>query len=170
MVQFPGFHFVRLCVQRTITGHDSGWVTPFGNLRIVRCVLLPAAFRSLPRPSSSDSSRASTVNSYSLDHISPTSLAQSGYSIAQFSTRFVVTRLSFPCVCQRTSNRLRDSLTPPRFTRERPHGLFNYDAVRRLSTGGVDSVEVRGFEPLTYGLQSHRSSQLSYTPGCVGMT
>ena len=26
-------------------------------------------------------------------------------------------------------------------------------------------VEVRGFEPLTYGLQSHRSSRLSYTPG-----
>ena len=26
-------------------------------------------------------------------------------------------------------------------------------------------LEVRGLEPLTYGLQSHRSSQLSYTPG-----
>ena len=25
-------------------------------------------------------------------------------------------------------------------------------------------MEVRGLEPLTYGLQSHRSSQLSYTP------
>ena len=129
MVQFPRFHFLRLCVQRRIAGHDSGWVTPFGNLRIARCVLLPAAFRSLPRPSSSDSSRASTVNSYSLDHISPTLLAtrplalglarcvrlrtlhatpsrdassRIGTHTAQFSTRFVSLRLSFPCVCQRT--------------------------------------------------------------------
>ena len=27
-----------------------------------------------------------------------------------------------------------------------------------------ENLEVRGLEPLTYGLQSHRSSQLSYTP------
>ena len=45
-------------------------VTPFGNPRITGCVLLPEAFRSLPRPSSPDSSKASTVNPYSLDHIS----------------------------------------------------------------------------------------------------
>ena len=30
---------------------------------------------------------------------------------------------------------------------------------------GFPALEVRGLEPLTYGLQSHRSSQLSYTPG-----
>ena len=31
-------------------------------------------------------------------------------------------------------------------------------------------VEVWGFEPQTYGLQSHRSSQLSYTPGLANLT
>jgi hypothetical protein len=70
MVQFPGSRFRTLCVQARTTGHHSGRVTPFGNLRISGCVLLPTAFRSLPRPSSPDSSKASTVNSYSLDHIS----------------------------------------------------------------------------------------------------
>ena len=29
-----------------------GWVAPFGHLRIIECLPLPAAFRSLPRPSS----------------------------------------------------------------------------------------------------------------------
>ncbi len=32
------------------------WVTPFGYPRILRCLLLPADYRSLPRPSSPDSS------------------------------------------------------------------------------------------------------------------
>ena len=37
-------------------------VTPFGNPRIIAYVLLPAAFRSLSRPSSPLSSQASTIN------------------------------------------------------------------------------------------------------------
>ena len=39
-----------------------GWVTPFGNRRISGCVLLPVAFRSLPRPSSPRYAKASAVN------------------------------------------------------------------------------------------------------------
>ena len=45
-------------------GHTYGlrmWVPPFGNLRINACVRLPEAYRSLPRPSSPDSAKASTV-------------------------------------------------------------------------------------------------------------
>ena len=49
--------------------HHSGRVTPFGYPRIIGCLLLPEAFRSLPRPSSSNSSKASTVDPFSLDHI-----------------------------------------------------------------------------------------------------
>jgi hypothetical protein len=52
-----------------ITGILTGRVTPFGNPRITKCMLLPGAFRSLPRPSSPDSSKTSAVNPYSLDHI-----------------------------------------------------------------------------------------------------
>ena len=50
-------------------GHQNRRVTPFGHPRIKGCLLLPEAFRSLPRPSSPDSSKASTMDPYSLDHI-----------------------------------------------------------------------------------------------------
>ena len=58
-------------VQCTVHGHYSMWVTPFGYLRITECLLLPVAFRSLPRPSSPSGPKASTVNSSSLDHMFP---------------------------------------------------------------------------------------------------
>ena len=69
MVHFPWCCSDRLCIHLPVTGHDSSRVTPFGNLRVTGCVLLTVAFRSLPRPSSPDSPKAFTVNSYSLDHI-----------------------------------------------------------------------------------------------------
>ena len=69
MVHFPRSRLRTLCIQARMTGHYARRVTPFGNLRISGCMLLPAAFRSLPRPSSPDSSEASTMNPYSLDHI-----------------------------------------------------------------------------------------------------
>ena len=50
-------------------------VTPFGNPGITGCLLLPLAFRSLPRPSSPDSSKASSVDPYSLDHITVCSVS-----------------------------------------------------------------------------------------------
>ena len=42
--------------------HLVYWVTPFGNPRINKCLLLPEAYRSLPRPSSPDGSKASTMD------------------------------------------------------------------------------------------------------------
>ena len=45
------------------------WVTPFGDLRVNGYVLLTAAYRSLSRPSSPYSSKASAIDLYSLDHI-----------------------------------------------------------------------------------------------------
>jgi hypothetical protein len=63
------FHFTRfgipgLCIHPGITRHDSGWVSPFGNLRIKACLPLPGAYRSLLRPSSPSGAKAFTVRPF----------------------------------------------------------------------------------------------------------
>ena len=69
MVQFPGSRLMNLWIQSMIHIITDVWVTPFGHPRINGCLLLTEAFRSLPRPSSPDSAKASTMDPYSLDHI-----------------------------------------------------------------------------------------------------
>ena len=58
---------MNLWIQFMVTGHYPGRVPPFGYLRINAYLQLPAAFRSLSRPSSAISALASTLRSYSLD-------------------------------------------------------------------------------------------------------
>ena len=135
MVQFPGCHSLWLSIHHRVAGIPTSRVTPFGYLWITGCVLLPTAFRSLPRPSSSDSSKASTVDPYSLDHI-----------------------ILFPSLFRSLCKRSSAPTYPFRISGARPSTL---SCTRLFQHKGM---EVRGFEPLTYGLQSHRSSQLSYTP------
>ena len=47
-----------LCIHHAMTGHDSSRISPFGHLRIEAFLRLPAAFRSLTRPSSAPSAKA----------------------------------------------------------------------------------------------------------------
>jgi hypothetical protein len=56
MVQFPEFRSNILLYSYARDRYLSSRVTPFGYLRFFGCVLLPAAFRSLSRPSSPRSS------------------------------------------------------------------------------------------------------------------
>ena len=63
MFHFPWFHSTNLCIQSAVTRHDSGWVSPFGYLRIIAYLPLPEAFRSLSRPSSSSDAKAFTMRS-----------------------------------------------------------------------------------------------------------
>ena len=58
MFQFPGFASCNLCIQCRIP--IAGWVSPFGHPRINDRSHLPAAFRSVPRPSSPSGAKAST--------------------------------------------------------------------------------------------------------------
>ena len=52
-----------LCIQLWLTAHYHRRVSPFGYLRIIVRLQLPAAFRSLPRPSSALDAKAFTLRS-----------------------------------------------------------------------------------------------------------
>ncbi len=60
------------------------WVSPFRYLRIDGCVLLPAAFRSLPRLSSAPGAKASALCSFLLDQ----SLYGYSYSVRMYPCFF----------------------------------------------------------------------------------
>ena len=62
MVHFPPLPSRSLWIQERIPGRYSGLVTLFGDPRIDACLQLPEAYRSLPRPSSPLSAKASTVH------------------------------------------------------------------------------------------------------------
>ena len=55
---------VNLWIQLTVHGHSPMWVSPFGNLRINAHLQLPAAYRSLSRPSSAPSAKAFPLRSF----------------------------------------------------------------------------------------------------------
>ena len=55
---------IYLCIQYTVTGLDSGRVSPFGHPRITACFRLPVAFRRSLRPSSAPSAKASPLRSF----------------------------------------------------------------------------------------------------------
>ena len=61
MFQFPRLPPAPYLIRAWVAGHDPCWVPPFGDLRIKGCLPLPAAYRSLPRPSSTSCAKASAV-------------------------------------------------------------------------------------------------------------
>ena len=85
MFQFPAFPSLKICVLLRIPAHYHGWVPPFGNLRIVGYVLLPAAYRSLSRPSSAPSAKASALCPYLPDLFGPVEIVYSLYRCSQLS-------------------------------------------------------------------------------------
>ena len=61
MFHFPGL--TPYTIRYRVSRHYPGWVAPFGNLRIKGYLHLTAAYRSLPRPSSSAPTKPSTISS-----------------------------------------------------------------------------------------------------------
>ena len=126
-------------------------VTPFGYLRLLGYVLLPAAFRSLSRPSSPcNSLKASTMNlyyawPYCLSRISTHSRAVALASYYKYA--FVSDTSHSKCYCA-----INLSFPLPVLVKK----LFD---VKKYIF--ITPLEIRGLEPLTLGLQSRCSSQLS---------
>jgi hypothetical protein len=58
-VSVPRVPLITLCIHVMIPTHYHRWVPPFGYLRVNGYVLLTAAYRSLSRPSSAPSAKAS---------------------------------------------------------------------------------------------------------------
>ena len=116
----------------------AGRVSPFGHPRIKGRSRLPAAFRSLPRPSSPPGAKASPVRLTVLVayRACPAALAAAGseYPRSLFLS-LIVFSFVFP-------------------------SILSKNLVLGLSFTS-DRVESKGFEPLTPGLQSRCSGQLS---------
>ena len=70
MFQFGQFPRVWLLIHHTLTAYYHSRVSPFGHPRIKTYLPLPAAYRSLSRPSSAPSAKAFPLRSYSLDFLS----------------------------------------------------------------------------------------------------
>ena len=136
MVQFPRSCLTYLWIQYVIHIITDVWVTPFGHPRITGCLLLTEDFRSLPRPSSPDSAKASTMDPYSLDHIILYPFASTVKD--QKDCRKIVT-----------------------FTLNRKHQPYTN---ARLQSYGIKPMGLTRVELVTSRLSGVRSNRLSYRP------
>ena len=139
MFQFPRSASLPPMCSAAGDGTPSRRVSPFGHPRIAACVRLPEAFRSLPRPSSAQSTEASTIRPCSLGH-------PPGHRPGSMTARAV--------------------LHPPAFANGWP-ASFPFALSRPLPSALVKVqavVETGGIEPPTSCLQSRRSIRLSYVP------
>ena len=120
-------------------------VSPFGYLRIKGCLLLPAAFRSLPRPSSAIGSKASTVCPYYLNLITASCMFVVVNVLGNTLAHEMVEMIGF------------EPTTPAVQGRCSPIELHPHFSWQKMVGRG-------GFEPPTSRLSAVCSSQLSYRP------
>ena len=141
---------IYLCYSVYDTQTFSMWIAPFGYLRIKVCLQLPAAFRSLPRPSSASDAKAFSLRSYQLDHFELCSHLLLKAFTKNFCFSLIVVKipdfyLSFIfliCIY-----------------------LFLYSIFKLLSLETfVSMVGTSGLEPPTSRLSGVRSNHLSYAP------
>ena len=78
MFQFTPLPLPMLYIHMGMPAHYDRRVSPFGNLRFIGYLLLTAAYRSLSRPSSAPSAKASALCSLLLDQYLVPDVASSG--------------------------------------------------------------------------------------------
>ena len=142
-------------------------IAPFGYLRINSCLLIPAAFRSLPRPSSAPNAKAFSLRSYQLNHLN-----YDLNSLQQFSCYSCFKQiLQFDKILLLSPD-LNLSIFVVHFF---PHlhyfvFLFNFQAAYLLGNlfpsglRPLGLVGTNGLEPSTSRLSGVRSNHLSYAP------
>ena len=125
------------------------WVSPFGHLRIKACLQLPAAYRSLPRPSSAPIAKAFPLRPLQLDQaVTPLSRRlrelchRLDYFVVPTSSTVKPLFYSFPLVA---------------------FHLSSYCSVFKVQLVGPS-----GLEPPTSRLSGVRSNHLSYEPTSGG--
>ena len=153
----PSFASVPYFIQVFRCWNRSQRVTPFGYLRLIEYVLLPAAFRSLSRPSS-------PYSSIGIRHrpIFRLTILFFLFRICILSAALMPSSSAFlPLAC---------NATPSPYQTVLPVCLILSSFTCHFKEPEVQNypsdffLEIRGFEPLTLGLQSRCSSQLSYIP------
>ena len=136
-------------------------ITPFGNLRVKGYVLLTAAFRSLSRPSSSYSS--TDIRHKPIFHLTILSFPSCSSSYPLLVSLKIYVKcdsLSLASKQYVTFIALLEVFTSFKLNVSFLHFYFQR-TMELLSFKEAFLVENRGFEPLTLGLQSRCSSQLS---------
>ena len=175
MFQFPGFASDAYVFS---TGSPCGGVSPFGHPRINDRSHLPAAYRSVPRPSSPLGAKASTERPSHTHHTAPPA--------RRTKPQIPISREPRPChrASNRTAPQHRDTHNPAGSQPARPslltksdspvkqHGNtprastlvpqamrvgFSGASIQRLAPQDPFTLEAIGFEPTTPCLQSRRS-------------
>ena len=200
MFHFPELPFQRYLITRRqplpvrIYGLSPVTISRFGNPRIKGCLLLPEAYRSLPRPSSASGAKASTIHPCSLTiFFNPAGrlLLPPAFKTLWLSFTFTTFAVFSPDLpvgpCSETETYKTDDNIPdfqrPRICRkygadrDRTGGLLlAKQALSQLSyspaagTNPAQIVGPGGIEPPTSRLSSVRSNQLSYEPGCCPLS
>ncbi len=144
----PGIALKPYFIRAPVSRHDSGWVSPFGHLRINACLPLPGAYRSLLRPSSPADAKASTMRPFELDQNSLVTSPSSRRLRAGSSGNLV-------------NSSVKNCTTPLSMQLSKNHPPA---AGKCSRPNKPDGMGVPGVEPGTSSLSGTRSNQLSYTP------